>query len=117
MSHLLIVRRAFSLTWPSTMHINKGKQINSRRITELVWAFLGIGYCYYLLTTAKNHPFHLGVGRGGRHVENFTVMVLKLTEIAMKYTAILCAGVLRVSVSVLTSIQFSPLPHLNASIK
>jgi len=67
------------------MHINKGKQINSRRITELVWAFLGIGYCYYLLTTAKNHPFHSGVGRGGRHVENFAVMVLKLTEIAMKY--------------------------------
>lgn len=73
------------------MHIYKGKQINSRRITELVWTFLGIGYCYYLLTTAKNHFFHLG----WEEVENCTVMVLvlKLTEVAMKYTAMLCAGV------------------------
>lgn len=71
------------------MHIYKGKQINSRRITELVWAFLGIGYCYYLLTTAKNHFFHLGWEEEAVTL----VMVLKLTEVAMKYTAMLCAGV------------------------
>ena len=61
------------------MHIYKGKQIDSRRITELVWALLVIGYRFRVLLLFA----HLGMGRGGRHVENSTVMVLKLTDYAL----------------------------------